>query len=201
MSAKKKGSSSMPTTFQEKHRSYSLDILREGRIGATSSTAEGCLSTIVSLADGATFLLVARYKNDEIGRATYRKRGPAGRVTTVETLEASGALIGFIEAELEKREAVRQTQEQAERAARLIHLTCPAGHDVGYDPTDGQFFTLEGQAQPICKECGEILSLEALQHHHQQRIDALQKALQGEQEQLRLVRTLQMQHNKGETHQ
>ncbi|GHO98764.1 hypothetical protein KSF_088120 [Reticulibacter mediterranei] len=118
-------------------------------------------------------------------------------MSSIETLEASGALIGFIEAELEKREATRQARERAERAARLIHLTCPAGHDVGYDPTDDQFFTLEGQTQPICKECGEILSLEALQRHHQQRIDTLQKALQGEQERLRLVRTLQMQRKEG----
>jgi hypothetical protein len=193
MSARKKGSPALPTAFQEDHRHYTIDISREGRMGLNASSAEGCLATVVSLADGATFLLVARYKNDEIGRATYRKRGPAGQVTTVETLDASGALIGFIEAALKKREATRQAREQAERAARLVHLTCPQGHKVGYDPASGQFFTLEGQAQPTCKECGELLSLEALQQHHQQCIDALQKALQAEQEQLHLVKTFQMQ--------
>src|SRR5690348_12197662 len=109
MPARKKEPPSLPTTFQEQHRHYLLYIFPEGRMGREAKTAEGCLETITSLPDEDLFSLVAQYKDTEIGRGRYCKRGPHGRVETIETLEAQGAVIGLIEAALAKREEAKQT--------------------------------------------------------------------------------------------
>jgi hypothetical protein len=162
---------SLPATFQEKHRHYTLDIFPEGRMGTGASSAEGCLATITYLADGATFLIVARYKDTEIGRGHYRKHGPYGQVTTVEMLESKGAMIGLIEVALAKREEARQVAERQARASRLLPLPCPScGHVLGYDPSDQLFAEPDGEVISTCNYCGEILSLERFEQHYAQRI-------------------------------
>lgn len=178
----------LPTSFQEKHRHYTLDIFPEGRMGTSASSAEGCLATITYLADGATFLIVARYKDTEIGRGHYRKYGPYGQVTTVKMLESKGAMIGLIEAALAKREEVRQTVERQARASRLLPLPCPScGHVLGYDLLDQLFAKPDGEVMSTCNYCGEILSLERFEQHYAQRIRQLRADLQQAEEARRQV--------------
>lgn len=61
MTTQTKRQPSLPTTFQENHRHYMLDISTEGRMGRNAQTAEGCLQSIISFPDGAIIQIVARY--------------------------------------------------------------------------------------------------------------------------------------------
>jgi hypothetical protein len=146
MPARKKGPLSLPTTFQEHHREYTLDIFPEGRLGSGASSAGGVLATITSLADGAPFVVVARFKDSEVGRGHYRKRGDYGQVTTIEVLASTGAMIGLIEAALVKREEERQEASRQARAQRLIPLPCPScSYVLGYNPQDQLFARSSGE--------------------------------------------------------
>ncbi len=192
MSTKKKLST--PTTFREHHRHYVLDIFPQERMGSFASSAEGCLATMTSAADGMKFLIGARYKETIIGKGRFRKRGPSGQVETVETLEAEGAMIGLIEAALAKREEERQAALRQVRAERLLPLPCPScGHVLGYDPIDQLFARPSGEAVSACDYCGEILDLEQVHQRYDQRIRQLRADLQHAEETLRQVQALKRQ--------
>ena len=169
---------SLPATFQEHRRNYILDIAPEGRMSSSSSSAESCLQTMTHISDGTIYSIEARYKEHKIGYGRYRKRGPSGRIETVEVIEAEGAMIGLIEAALAKREETRQVAEQQTRASRLLPLPCPScGHALGYDPIDQRFAASGGEVISTCEYCGEILSLEHFEQHYTQRIRQLQADL------------------------
>jgi hypothetical protein len=194
MPARKKEPPSLPTTFQEHHRNYTLDIFTEGRLGSGTSSAEGCLQTVTFLPDGGQFVLVAKYRDTEIGRGTYRKYGDFGQVTTAETVEAEGALIGLIEAALAKREESRQAALQKERAERLIPLPCPScSSALGYDPQDQLFARSSGEVVLTCDHCGDLLDLEQIRLRYQQRIRQLRTDLAHAEEALHQVEHLKRQ--------
>ena len=185
---------SLPTTFQENHRHYMLDIFPEGRLGSGASSAGGILATITYLADGATFVIVARYKDNEIGQGRYRKRGHHGQVTTIEVLESTGVMVGLIEAALTKREEERQAAGRQARAERLIPLPCPScGHALGYDPEDQLFARPGGEAISVCDYCGETLDLEQFHQRYNQRIGQLRADLAHAEGALRQVEALKRQ--------
>lgn len=191
MPARKKEPPSLPMTFQEHHRKYTLDIFPEGHMGSGASSAEGCLQTITFLPDGGQFVLVAKYRDTEIGRGTYRKYGDFGQVTTVETVEAKGALIGLIETALAKREELRQAALQKERAERLIPLPCPScSSALGYDPQDQLFTRSSGEVVVICDHCGDLLDLEQIRLRYHQRITQLRTDLAHAEETLRQIEHL-----------
>ena len=185
---------SLPTTFQEHHQNYTLDIFPEGRLGSSASSAGGVLASITYLADGATFVLVARYKDNEIGRGQYRKRGDHGQVTTVEILESTGATIGLMEAALVKKEEEQQAAERQARAQRLIPLPCPScSSALGYDPQDQLFARSSGEVVVTCDHCGGLLDLEQIRLRYRQRIRQLRTDLAHAEEALHQVEQIKRQ--------
>jgi hypothetical protein len=104
-----------PTTFQEGHRYYTLELFQDRgsapRLTSFAATVAGCLRTMARVADGIDYLIVAWYKNEEIGRGRYRKRGPTGLLEVVKVLEVEGAMIGLLETGLAKWEAEQPHNE------------------------------------------------------------------------------------------
>ncbi|SRR6266487_314367 len=189
---------SLPPTFQEGRRNYTLEIFpqrKEGSgMGSGSASAEGCLQTMTYASDGMEYIIMARYKDTPIGEGRYRKRGPSGRVETVEVIEAQGAMIGLIEAALARREEERQATGRQARARRLLPLPCPScGHALGYDPADHLFARSSGEAVSACDYCGETLDLEQIQQRYHQRIRQLRADLQHAEDALRQVQALKRQ--------
>jgi hypothetical protein len=155
-----------------------------------ASSAEGCLHALKSSADGESVEIVGYHQDQEIGRGQYRKFGPAGRIAGIETLATSGALVGFIEGALARREEERRQQIQTERATRLRLIACSCGHTIGYDQEDHCFAQPNGETTTICSACGQVLDLRQIMRRYQQQIDSLQEELQRKNEALYRVQRL-----------
>lgn len=173
--------------FPERTRGYLLLVLCPGRMAIEATSGEGCLQAMKASADGEIITIRGEHRDQEIGRAEYRKRGAPGRVETVETLSASGALVGLIEITLTRRAEERQKQLQAERAERLIQLACSCEQPIGYDEEDHCFALPNGQAVTVCPACGKPLDLAQITRDRELRIARLQQELQQQQTALRRV--------------
>lgn len=180
-----------PMTFQEKHRSYTLNIYPEGQRGIVTTSAERCLQAMTPFPDGTLFTIEANYREDLIGTGRYRKQGLFDQLVSVETLEASGAMMGLLETALAQREAKQRETSQAEQLSRCVILPCRCGHEVSYDPQEQIFVTLLGGVIIICDACRTVLSLQAIEQSLQRRILALQAELRQQQDHLALVGELQ----------
>jgi hypothetical protein len=185
--------SSLPTTFHENHRSYTLNISPEGQRGIITTSTERCLQVMIPFPDGTLFTIEANYREDLIGTGRYRKQGLFGQLASVETLEASGAMMGLLETALAQREAHQREATRAEQHSRCVLLPCRCGHEVGYDPQEQIFVTLLGGIIVTCEVCGTVLSLQAIEQSLQRRILALQAELRQQQDHLALVGELSVQ--------
>lgn len=165
--------------FVEGRRGYVLDIAPVGRILNSAFSVEGCFRTMQYATDGLVFTIVARYREEEIGRGHYRKCGPAGRLATVEVIESQGAMVGLIEQALAKREEARLAELAAQRVARRMQLQCSACEsEIGYDPVDRIFIDEAGALLSNCPVCGASLSLKTLEVDYQEKAAAQRKQLQ-----------------------
>jgi hypothetical protein len=167
--------------FAENTRGYTLAIHRTGRMVIEATSGGSCLEMLRACDDNETIEIIAHHRDREIGRGTYRKHGPPGSIPTVETLSASGTLVGFIESALARREEVRQQQLQTERAARLTPIACSCEHLVGYDVRDQCFARSDGRVLRTCPLCKEPLDLERIESERRRRITSLQQELQRQQ--------------------
>jgi len=173
--------------FPEKTRGYLLLVHCPGRLAIEATSGESCLQAMKACADGEIVTILGKHRDQEIGCAEYRKRGQPGRVESVETLSASGDLVGLIEAALARRAEEQQKQIQSERAERLIQLACSCDQSVGYDEIDHCFALPDGSAVTVCPACGKLLDLGQITRDRELRIATLQRELQQQQTALRLV--------------
>lgn len=141
--------------------------------------------------DGTLFTIEANYREELIGTGRYRKHGLFGQLASIETLEASGAMMGLLETALVQREAHRREVSYVEQRSRCVPLPCRCGHEVDYDPQERLFVTLLGGSIVTCEVCGTLLSLQAIEQSLQRRILALQAELHQQQDHLALVGELQ----------
>lgn len=142
---------------------------------------------VVAPHDSEVFTITGYHREQEIGRGQYRKHGAPGRLETVETLSASGDLIGLIDATIAHRAEERQKQIRAER---LIQRACSCDHPVNYDATDQCFALADGQEILVCPVCGKPLDLGRIMRDRQQRIAELQQELHHQQAALRLIQRI-----------
>ncbi|GHO46883.1 hypothetical protein [Ktedonospora formicarum] len=177
-------------TFQEKQKGYTLEIInKDGETSVVTST-ENCLQVLSPYPNDAIFTINAHYQEKNIGTGRYRKLGEIGQVTSIEVLEAFGAMMGLLETALARRQAKHQEVLHAERLARLVILSCECGHEVSYDPQEHFFTTSLGSPAITCEVCKTILDLETIKQSIQRRTLSLEKELQQQREQLAYIDTL-----------
>lgn len=178
-------------TFQEKQKGYTLEIInKEGENRVVTST-ENCLQVLSPYPEDTIFTINAHYQEKNIGTGRYRKQGKIGQVSSIEVLEASGAMMGLLETALARRQAKHQEVLHAERLARLVILSCECGHEVSYDPQEHVFTTSLGNPAITCEVCKTILDLEIIKQSLQRHAQSLEKELQQQHEQLACIDALQ----------
>lgn len=138
----------IPTTFQE-GKNITLEIFHEhpspeghGRMSwwqmSSASTIRRCFEAVKYMQDSDLVRIVAQYSRGrveaEIGKGTYRKRGPYGRFEMLETIEAEGAMVGMVETALVVIEEERRAAEEAARTYPCDYPGCTEDVSVAVGP-------------------------------------------------------------------
>ncbi len=168
----------IPTTFQE-GKNFNLEIFRErpsmdgyGKMvwwqTSSASTIQGCFKTLKYIEDGNQVRVVAQYSRGkveaEIGKGTYRKRGPYGQLETLETIEAEGAMIGLVETALVELEEERHAAEEAARTYPCDYPGCTEDVLVAVGPAYTIKILAEEEEQTLAFYGCPGMHYEALAH-------------------------------------
>jgi hypothetical protein len=142
---------------------------------------------------GTASRVTATYRQQTIGRARYRKYGPYGQLTRLETLSADGAMVNLLEPAFAQIQTEQDRTDAATRLSSMPPVRCRCGRVYAYDLTHATFRQIgtheqhaTGATMKQC-ECGQRLALDVLHQYYEQEVHTLETSLQQVKNNLRSI--------------